>query len=51
MNDTSPCPDCDGLGEYDVDVPRRHGPDRDSGYLDSKTVICETCGGAGEVDD
>ena len=41
----TPCPDCSG-----VEFARPHGPDRDIGYLDTRTEVCETCSGDGEIE-
>ena len=46
----SPCPDCIGIGTIELDVYRPHGPNRDVGYIDTRTVVCETCGGDGEME-
>lgn len=43
------CPDCDGAGRYEVDVPRPHASGFNEGYLDSEIVDCERCFGTGEV--
>ena len=45
----SPCPDCIGIGTIELDVYRPHGPNRDVGYIDTRTVVCETCSGDGEM--
>jgi DnaJ-class molecular chaperone len=46
----SPCPDCIGTGTIEVEFARPHGPDRDVGYLDTRTEVCETCSGDGEME-
>jgi RecJ-like exonuclease len=45
-----PCPDCLGTGTVEVEFARPHGPDRDVGYLDTRTEVCETCSGDGEFE-
>jgi len=48
------CEDCDGDGWYEAEYPRPQNFDRDVGYLDTKRVKCEWCGGTGllvEVED
>ena len=44
------CPDCDGDGEVEIEVPRPHNVNRDVGVLDAKNVECDECGGTGEVE-
>ena len=44
------CPDCDGDGEVEIEVPRPHNVNRDIGVLDAKKVQCETCDGYGKVE-
>ena len=46
----TPCPDCVGIGRIELDVYRPHGPNRDVGYIDTRTVVCETCSGDGEME-
>ena len=46
----TPCPDCVGIGTIELDVYRPHGPNRDVGYIDTRTVVCETCSGDGEYE-
>ena len=46
----TPCPDCLGTGSVEYDIPRPHGPDRDVGYIDTETEVCETCSGDGEIE-
>ena len=46
----TPCPDCLGTGSVEYEIPRPHGPDRDVGYLDTRTEVCETCSGDGEIE-
>jgi hypothetical protein len=41
------CEDCDGDGWYEAEYPRPQNFDRDVGYLDTKRVKCEWCGGTG----
>ena len=45
-----PCPDCLGEGDIVHEIPRPHGPDRDVGYIDTRTEVCETCSGDGEIE-
>ena len=45
------CPECDGDGYVEMDVPRPHNFNRDVGYLDVERVTCETCHGDGTVQD
>ena len=45
-----PCPDCLGEGDIEVDVPRPHNFGRDVGYIDTRTEVCETCSGDGEIE-
>ena len=44
------CPDCDGEGRVEYDLPRPHGFNRDVGYLDTVMDDCETCSGYGELE-
>ena len=44
------CEDCDGDGWYEADYPKPQNFDRDVGYLDTKRVKCEWCGGTGRVE-
>ena len=44
------CPDCDGDGEVEIEVPRPHNVNRDIGVRDAKKVQCETCDGNGEME-
>jgi len=44
------CEDCDGDGWYEAEYPRPQNFDRDVGYLDTKRVKCEWCGGTGRVE-
>jgi len=44
------CPECHGDGTVLVDVPMPHNFNRDIGYIDTKSVTCETCSGAEEVE-
>jgi len=46
----SPCPDCCGIGRIELDVYRPHNFNRDVGYIDTRTVVCETCSGDGEME-
>ena len=43
------CTTCDGEGYIYYEVPHRHGPSRDSGYLEEKKEICAFCDGDGEI--
>lgn len=43
------CPDCDGEGYVEIDVPRPHNVNRDVGYLDTVRETCEMCQGDGEI--
>jgi hypothetical protein len=45
----SPCPDCFGDGYVKFDVPRPHNPNRDVGYLEQVSEVCESCSGDGEM--
>ena len=47
---TIECPECQGSGYVDHEVPRPHGPDRDVGVIDVWTEVCETCEGDGEIE-
>ena len=44
------CPDCDGDGEFEVEIARPHNVGRDVGVIDVKPMECETCGGTGRLD-
>lgn len=44
------CPDCDGDGFVEYEVPRPHNFNRDVGYIDTETEVCDTCSGDCEVD-
>ena len=44
------CTDCDGEGTVLQEVPMPHNFNRDIGFIDTKTVTCETCSGAQEVE-
>lgn len=44
------CPDCDGEGQVEYDLPRTQGFGRDVGYIDTVMDDCETCSGSGEVE-
>jgi len=46
----TPCPDCMGTGSIEYEVPRPHNFGRDVGYIDTRTVVCETCSGDGEFE-
>ncbi len=48
---TKPCKECGGDGYIEYDVPTPHGFDRDVGYIDSATEICEECQGLGIFND
>lgn len=43
------CPTCDGEGYIYFNVPHRHGPSRDVGYLEEQKEICAFCSGDGEI--
>ena len=45
------CPECDGDGYIEFDVPRPHNVGRDVGVIDVERVTCETCRGDGTVND
>ena len=45
-----PCPDCMGDGYIEYEVPRPHNFNRDVGYIDTETEVCETCSGDGEIE-
>ena len=45
------CPECQGDGEFEVDVPKRMSFDRDIGYLDTEKVLCYMCDGRGVTED
>ena len=45
------CPDCDGEGIIELEVPRPQNFDRDTGVIDVTQVPCEECGGTGELED
>ena len=44
------CSECDGEGTVLQEVPMPHNFNRDIGFIDTKTVTCETCNGAQEVE-
>ena len=44
------CEDCDGDGWYEAEYPKPQNFDRDVGYLDTKRVKCEWCGGTGRLE-
>ena len=44
------CSECDGEGTVLKEVPMPHNFNRDIGFIDTKTVTCETCSGAQEVE-
>lgn len=44
------CPECDGEGYVEFEVPRAHNFNRDVGYLDVDAEVCDTCAGDGKVD-
>lgn len=46
----TPCPDCSGVGTIEVEFARPHNFNRDVGYLDTRTEVCETCNGDGEFE-
>jgi len=43
------CATCDGEGYIYFNVPHRHGPSRDVGYLEEQKEICAFCSGDGEI--
>jgi hypothetical protein len=45
-----PCPDCFGEGTIEVEFARPQDFNRDVGYLDTRTEVCETCSGDGEIE-
>ena len=47
---TNVCEDCDGVGWVEAEYPRPQNFDRDVGYLDTRRVECEECGGTGEME-
>ena len=51
MGNMIPCPDCDGEGRVEYDLPRPHGFGRDVGYIDTVMDDCETCSGHGEIEE
>jgi len=51
MDDRVKCPECDGEGYIEFDVPRPHNVGRDVGVIDVERVTCETCHGDGTVED
>ena len=46
----TPCPDCMGTGDIEVEFARPHNVNRDIGYLDARTEVCEKCDGGGEME-
>ena len=44
------CEDCDGVGWVEAEYARPQGFNRDVGYLDTRRVECEECGGTGELE-
>ena len=42
------CKNCDGLGEYYIDVPVVDHVN--GGFFDDKLVTCEECDGHGEIE-
>lgn len=48
--DYKKCPDCDGEGIIELEVPRPHNVNRDVGVIDTTPVPCEECGGTGEME-
>jgi hypothetical protein len=38
----TPCPDCLGTGDIEVEFARPQDFNRDVGYLDTRTEVCET---------
>jgi len=44
------CPECDGEGYIEYEVPRPQGFGRDIGYLDTESGICDFCSGDGRVE-
>lgn len=47
---TVECPECQGAGTVEYDVPRPHAGGFNEGYIDTATEVCETCSGDGEID-
>jgi DnaJ-class molecular chaperone len=45
------CEDCDGVGWVEAEFVRPQNFDRDVGYLDTKRVDCEECGGTGFMEE
>ena len=45
------CPECDGDGYIEFDVPRPHNVGRDVGVIDIEMEICKKCNGDGMVED
>ena len=45
------CEDCDGVGWVEAEIARPQNFDRDVGYLDTRRVECEECGGTGLLED
>jgi len=43
------CEDCDGVGWVEAEYARPQNFNRDVGYLDTRRVECEECGGTGEL--
>lgn len=43
------CPECDGSGEIEVDVPRPHAGGFNEGYIDTEYERCPECEGELEV--
>ncbi len=50
MEDWIKCPDCDGEGVADFEVPMPHSPSRDIGELYEEMHHCELCDGLGEIE-
>ena len=44
------CEDCDGVGWVEAEYARPQNFNRDVGYLDTRRVDCEWCGGTGELE-
>ena len=46
---TDQCPECEGDGHIEYDVPRPQSFTRDVGYIDTMREVCPTCCGDGEI--
>jgi len=45
------CPECDGIGEIEYDVPRPHAGGFNCGYIDTELGDCENCNGLGKIEE